>query len=148
MDFILSAYPKLRDAGGFELLKISGTTRNRNLSLIPCPNQGYSVRYLKDPAVLINNSLTAKEFEYGECKTAFPFLLLGDLLYYVYQGWVASVLKGHCPAEFCSKPSQTQLNMVISVFRITIKMQACKFLSGIEINNAGQRPFRTTVVCP
>ncbi len=56
MDFILSAYPKLRDAGGFELLKISGTTRNRNLSLIPCPNQDYSVRYLKDPAVLINNS--------------------------------------------------------------------------------------------
>ncbi|XP_058645519.1 uncharacterized protein LOC131548308 isoform X3 [Onychostoma macrolepis] len=56
MDFILSTYPEMRDAGGFELLKISGTTHNRNLSLIPCPNQGYSVRYLKDPAVFINNS--------------------------------------------------------------------------------------------
>lgn len=57
MEFILASYPKLRDAGGFELLKISGTTRNRHLSLIPCPNQGYTVTYLKDPVLLVNHSI-------------------------------------------------------------------------------------------
>ncbi|XP_059215999.1 uncharacterized protein LOC131993938 [Centropristis striata] len=40
-EFLCKAYPKLRLGGGFELLKISGTTRSRNLSLIPCPNEGY-----------------------------------------------------------------------------------------------------------
>ncbi|KAK0152018.1 hypothetical protein N1851_006588 [Merluccius polli] len=39
----LLPYPKLRLGGGFELLKISGTTRSRNLILIPCPNEGYHI---------------------------------------------------------------------------------------------------------
>ncbi|XP_042610644.1 uncharacterized protein LOC122144067 [Cyprinus carpio] len=64
MEFILASYPKLRDAGGFELLKISGTTRNRHLSLIPCPNQGYTVTYLKDPVLLVNHSI----FTFARCK--------------------------------------------------------------------------------
>ncbi|XP_067223162.1 uncharacterized protein [Chanodichthys erythropterus] len=48
-DVIMEAFPKLRQGGGFELLKISGNTRSRYLSLIPCPNEGYHVKYLKDP---------------------------------------------------------------------------------------------------
>lgn len=48
-DVIVEAFPKLRQGGEFELLKISGNTRSRYLSLIPCPNEGYHVKYLKDP---------------------------------------------------------------------------------------------------
>ncbi|CAB1437079.1 unnamed protein product [Pleuronectes platessa] len=50
-EFILTAYPKLRQGGGFELLRIAGTTRSRNLNLIPCPNEGYNVKYLKDSQI-------------------------------------------------------------------------------------------------
>ncbi|CAB1431213.1 unnamed protein product [Pleuronectes platessa] len=50
-EFILTAYPKLRQGGGFELLRIAGTTRSRNLNLIPCPNEGYNVKYLKDTQI-------------------------------------------------------------------------------------------------
>ncbi len=46
---IVEAFPKLRQGGGFELLKISGNTRSRYVSLIPCPNEGNHVKYLKDP---------------------------------------------------------------------------------------------------
>lgn len=44
---IMTAYPKLGDCGGFELLRMSGMTRSRNLAVIPCPNTGYTVRALK-----------------------------------------------------------------------------------------------------
>lgn len=47
--FQFSAFPKLREGGGFELLKVCGTTRSRNLVLLPCPNKGYHVGHLKDP---------------------------------------------------------------------------------------------------
>lgn len=50
------AFPKLRDGGGFELMKISGTTRNRHLTVIPCPNDGYTINYLKDSATMINHA--------------------------------------------------------------------------------------------
>ncbi|XP_076842990.1 uncharacterized protein LOC143487750 [Brachyhypopomus gauderio] len=55
-EFLLAAFPKLRQGGGFELLKISGTTRSRQLSLIPCPNEGYHVRHLKDPQTQIGHA--------------------------------------------------------------------------------------------
>ncbi|XP_051989522.1 uncharacterized protein LOC127648798 isoform X2 [Xyrauchen texanus] len=55
-DVIMEAFPKLRQGGGFELLKISGNTRSRHLSLIPCPNEGYHVKYLKDPQNQIGHS--------------------------------------------------------------------------------------------
>ncbi|KAF4109286.1 hypothetical protein G5714_010359 [Onychostoma macrolepis] len=55
-EFLLAAYPKLRQGGGFELLKISGTTRSRELVLIPCPNDGYHVRYLKEPQTHIGHA--------------------------------------------------------------------------------------------
>lgn len=47
-EFLFALFPKLREGGGFELLKISGSTRSRQLSLIPCPNEGYYVKHLKD----------------------------------------------------------------------------------------------------
>ncbi|XP_034095626.1 uncharacterized protein LOC117561984 isoform X4 [Gymnodraco acuticeps] len=56
LEFLMDAYPKLRNGGGFELLKISGTTRSRHLIVIPCPNEGYYVRYLKDPQTQIGHS--------------------------------------------------------------------------------------------
>ncbi|KAI9541422.1 hypothetical protein NQZ68_029790 [Dissostichus eleginoides] len=52
----MDAYPKLRNGGGFELLKISGTTTSRHLIVIPCPNEGYYVRYLKDPQTQIGHA--------------------------------------------------------------------------------------------
>jgi len=54
--FLLNAYPKLGQGGGFELLKISGTTRSRQLILIPCPNEGYHVRHLRDPQTQIGHA--------------------------------------------------------------------------------------------
>ncbi|MEQ2273593.1 hypothetical protein XENORESO_006221 [Xenotaenia resolanae] len=42
-DFILSSFPKLRDGGGFEILKIAGSTRSQQLMVIPCPNSGYTI---------------------------------------------------------------------------------------------------------
>nr|XP_023666598.1 uncharacterized protein LOC111843331 isoform X2 [Paramormyrops kingsleyae] len=47
-EFLFALFPKFREGGGFELLKISGSTRSRQLSLIPCPNEGYYVKHLKD----------------------------------------------------------------------------------------------------
>lgn len=55
-EFLFSAFPKLREGRGFELLKICGTTRSRNLVLIPCPNEGYHVRHLKDPQSQIGHA--------------------------------------------------------------------------------------------
>lgn len=46
---IEDTFPQLKDTGGFELLRISGTTRGRNLCLIPSPDTGYTVRYLRSP---------------------------------------------------------------------------------------------------
>ncbi|KAF6738325.1 hypothetical protein FQA47_007876 [Oryzias melastigma] len=42
-------FPQLKDTGGFELLRISGSTRTRNLGLIPCPDNGYTVGYIRSP---------------------------------------------------------------------------------------------------
>ncbi|XP_034534660.1 uncharacterized protein LOC117809074 [Notolabrus celidotus] len=55
-DFLFEAFPPLRQGGGFELLKISGTIRSRQLVLIPCPNEGYHVRHLKDPQTQIGHA--------------------------------------------------------------------------------------------
>ncbi|MED6236697.1 hypothetical protein ATANTOWER_012921 [Ataeniobius toweri] len=49
-------FPRLRTAGGYELLKTSGNTRNRQLSVIKCPNEGYTVQYLKKPTTMIHHS--------------------------------------------------------------------------------------------
>ncbi|XP_057712511.1 uncharacterized protein LOC130929422 [Corythoichthys intestinalis] len=50
---LFEVFPKLQNAGGFELLKIKGATRSRNLTLIPCPSTGYTLAYLKDPSTNI-----------------------------------------------------------------------------------------------
>ncbi|XP_037837339.1 uncharacterized protein LOC112451401 isoform X1 [Kryptolebias marmoratus] len=49
-------FPKLRTAGGYELLKNSGNTRSRQLYVIQCPNEGYTVQYLKEPSTMIHHS--------------------------------------------------------------------------------------------
>ncbi|XP_055075368.2 uncharacterized protein [Misgurnus anguillicaudatus] len=45
---ILTAYPKLNSCGGFELLRLSGMTRSKKLSVMPCPNTGYTIKSIKD----------------------------------------------------------------------------------------------------
>ncbi|CAL8356410.1 unnamed protein product [Boreogadus saida] len=45
---ILTAYPKLNDCGGFELLKVSGMTRSKKLSVMPCPSTGYTIKSIKN----------------------------------------------------------------------------------------------------
>lgn len=55
-EFILSSFPKFRDAGGFVLMKISGNTPSHQLTLLPCPNEGYTVQYLKEPSLLIHHA--------------------------------------------------------------------------------------------
>ncbi|XP_025758213.1 uncharacterized protein LOC102079890 isoform X2 [Oreochromis niloticus] len=44
---ILVAYPKLNGCGGFELLKVSGLTRSKKLSVIPCPRTGYTIKSVR-----------------------------------------------------------------------------------------------------
>ena len=56
MAFVLFSFPPLRDAGGFELMRIMGTTRSRQLTLIPCPNEGYIVSHLRDPGIFVNQA--------------------------------------------------------------------------------------------
>ncbi|XP_030591509.1 uncharacterized protein LOC115784438 [Archocentrus centrarchus] len=56
-DCLYQNFPKLRTAGGYELLKSSGNTRSRQLSVIQCPNEGYSVQYLKEPSTMIHHSI-------------------------------------------------------------------------------------------
>ncbi|CAL9707492.1 unnamed protein product [Knipowitschia caucasica] len=53
---LMEVFPKLQDGGGFELLKISGSTRSRNLALLPCPSSGYTLAYLKDPSTMIGQA--------------------------------------------------------------------------------------------
>ena len=45
--YIMEAFPRLKDAGGYELLR---ATNGRLLEVIPLPPDGYSVAYLKDVA--------------------------------------------------------------------------------------------------
>ncbi|CAL8234591.1 unnamed protein product [Boreogadus saida] len=45
---ILTAYPKLNDCGGFEILKVSGMTRSKKLSVMPCPSTGYTIKSIKN----------------------------------------------------------------------------------------------------
>ena len=45
--YILEAFPKLKGAGGYELLRASSS---RRLELIPTPPDGYTAAYLKDVA--------------------------------------------------------------------------------------------------
>lgn len=53
---LMEVFPKLREGGGYELLKIAGSTHNRNLSLLQCPSTGYTIAYLKDPVTMIGHA--------------------------------------------------------------------------------------------
>ncbi|XP_051809923.1 uncharacterized protein LOC110970857 isoform X1 [Acanthochromis polyacanthus] len=53
---LMEVFPKLKEGGGFEFLKIVGSTRSRNLVLLPCPSTGYTLAYLKDPATMIGQA--------------------------------------------------------------------------------------------
>ena len=53
---LMQVFPKLQQGGGFELLKIAGTTRSRNLQVLPCPSNGYTIAYLKDPSTMIGQA--------------------------------------------------------------------------------------------
>ncbi|KAL6459656.1 hypothetical protein MHYP_G00314150 [Metynnis hypsauchen] len=39
--------PKLKDRGGFQLLRAYGSTRSKILEIIPCPAEGYTPKYLE-----------------------------------------------------------------------------------------------------
>ena len=43
--YIMDAFPKLKDVGGYELLRAS---TGRVLEVVPVPLEGYSASYLKD----------------------------------------------------------------------------------------------------
>lgn len=45
---LLMEFPKLKDGGGFELLRPYGATRTKTLQVIPCPSEGYTPHYLQD----------------------------------------------------------------------------------------------------
>ena len=42
---ILEAFPQLRDAGGYEILR---SNQCRSLEVVPAPADGYTTAYLKD----------------------------------------------------------------------------------------------------
>ena len=54
---IEDTFPQLKDTGGFQLLRILGTTRSRDLTLIPNPDEGYTVRYLSSPGTGIGQAM-------------------------------------------------------------------------------------------
>ncbi|KAK1153184.1 hypothetical protein AOXY_G30058 [Acipenser oxyrinchus oxyrinchus] len=54
---IIQVYPKLTEVGGFELMRIIGTTRNRALCTIPNPNEGYTARYLRSPVTNVGQAV-------------------------------------------------------------------------------------------
>ncbi|KAI7789827.1 uncharacterized protein LOC130549524 [Triplophysa rosa] len=45
---LLKEFPKLKEGGGFELLRPYGATRTKTLQVIPCPSEGYTPHYLQD----------------------------------------------------------------------------------------------------
>lgn len=47
-DYLYKQFPKLKDAGGYELLKARDATRSKSLEIIPCPDEGYSAEYLSN----------------------------------------------------------------------------------------------------
>nr|XP_040024494.1 uncharacterized protein LOC120812493 isoform X2 [Gasterosteus aculeatus aculeatus] len=53
---LIEVFPKLQQGGGFELLKLVGSTRSRNLALLQCPSTGYTLAYLKDPSTMIGQA--------------------------------------------------------------------------------------------
>lgn len=53
---LMAVFPKLQEGGGFELLKIMGSTRSRNLVVLPCPSARYTLAYLKDPSTMIGQT--------------------------------------------------------------------------------------------
>ena len=55
--FLYKAYPKLASCGGFELLKISGTTRSKDLGVIECPNEGYTIQHLISPEASVGQAI-------------------------------------------------------------------------------------------
>lgn len=40
---LMEVFPKLQERGGFDFLKIVGSTRSRNLALLPCPSTALPV---------------------------------------------------------------------------------------------------------
>nr|XP_023661160.1 uncharacterized protein LOC111840491 [Paramormyrops kingsleyae] len=45
-NMLLSHYPALHDCGGYQLLRIRGSSRSRTLAVIDCPSNGYTPHYL------------------------------------------------------------------------------------------------------
>ncbi|XP_048854380.1 uncharacterized protein LOC125722238 [Brienomyrus brachyistius] len=45
-NILLSHYPALHDCGGYQLLRIRGSSRSRMLAVIDCPSNGYTPHYL------------------------------------------------------------------------------------------------------
>lgn len=56
-DYLYKQFPKLKDAGGYELLKTRGATRSKSLEIIPCPNEGYSAEYLSNSTLGIGDGM-------------------------------------------------------------------------------------------
>ncbi|KAM8887831.1 uncharacterized protein ACB058_013779 isoform 1-T2 [Synchiropus picturatus] len=56
LHFIFQHYPRLSEAGGFELLRIAGKTRSRRLTLITCPCQGYNIQHLKSSEAMVGQA--------------------------------------------------------------------------------------------
>lgn len=52
----MEVFAKLQEGGGFELVKIMGSTRSGTLVVLPCPSAGYTLAYLKDPSTMIGQA--------------------------------------------------------------------------------------------
>ncbi len=64
-------------------MKISGTTRSRELILIPCPNEGYTVKYLKDPQTFIGHAtifIRPLQKKLESCKSSLKMLFIANLV--------------------------------------------------------------------
>lgn len=53
---LMEVFPKLQEGGGFEFLKIIGSSHSRHLALVQCPSTGYTLADLKDPSTMIGQA--------------------------------------------------------------------------------------------
>lgn len=67
---LFAEFPKLKDGGGFELLRPHGATRTKTLQVIPCPSEGYTPHYLQDTIGI--NSATVYEPAEPNCESGPP----------------------------------------------------------------------------
>ncbi|XP_062399430.1 uncharacterized protein LOC134089117 isoform X2 [Sardina pilchardus] len=54
---VLETFPKLASCGGFELMRVIGASRSRDLVVLPCIGTGYTTRFLRSPEAAVGQAI-------------------------------------------------------------------------------------------